>query len=113
MTSTTTVLRLCVVAGCGRIVRGGSRCVAHQQMYDAAYEAQRLSRHRRGYDNRWMRLAKEAIAAQPWCTDCGTAGDATNPLCGDHLVPLARGGLSVIENVVVRCRRCNSKKGTR
>jgi 5-methylcytosine-specific restriction protein A len=113
MTSTTTVLRLCVVAGCRRIVRDGSRCPEHQRVHDAASESQRLSRHRRGYDRAWMRLAKEAIALQPWCRDCGTAGDASNPLCGDHLVPLARGGASVIENVVVRCRRCNSRKGTR
>jgi 5-methylcytosine-specific restriction endonuclease McrA len=45
--------------------------------------------------------------------DCGTPGDERNPLCGDHLVPLAKGGLSVRENVVVRCRRCNSRKGGR
>jgi 5-methylcytosine-specific restriction protein A len=82
-------------------------------MYDAAYEAQRPTRQQRGYDSHWTKLGKAAIAAQPWCTDCGTPGDAFNPLCGDHAVPLARGGLSVIENVVVRCRRCNSKKGTR
>jgi 5-methylcytosine-specific restriction endonuclease McrA len=60
-----------------------------------------------------MRLAREAIAAQPWCSDCGTAGDASNPLCGDHALPLARGGTSVRENVVVRCRRCNGRKGGR
>jgi 5-methylcytosine-specific restriction protein A len=113
MTSTTTVLRLCVVAGCGRIVRGGSRCAEHQRLHDAAYEAKRPSRQQRGYDYRWAKLAKEAIAQQPWCSDCGTPGNGRNPLTGDHLVPLARGGLSVIENIVVRCRRCNSRKGTR
>jgi 5-methylcytosine-specific restriction protein A len=108
-----TVLRLCVVTGCGRIVRGASRCLEHQRLHDAAYKAQRPSRQERGYDHQWTKLARAAIAAQPWCSDCGTPGDATNPLCGDHLVPLARGGLSVMENVVVRCRRCNSRKGAR
>jgi 5-methylcytosine-specific restriction endonuclease McrA len=110
--SAPTVLRLCVVAGCGRIVRGGSRCGEHQRLHDAAYEVRRPSRQQRGYDSHWAKLARVAIAAQPWCSDCGTPGDPANPLTGDHLVPLSRGGLSVIENVVVRCRRCNSKKGT-
>jgi 5-methylcytosine-specific restriction endonuclease McrA len=111
--SAPTVLRLCVVTGCGRIVRGASQCAEHQRLHDAAYEAQRPSRQERGYDSRWAKLARAAIAAQPWCTDCGTAGDASNPLTGDHRVPISRGGLSVSENVVVRCRRCNSRKGTR
>jgi 5-methylcytosine-specific restriction protein A len=113
MTSTTTVLRLCVVAGCGRIVRGRSRCGEHLQLHNAASESQRPTRQQRGYDAAWSKLARDAIAQQAWCSDCGTPGNGRNPLTGDHLVPLARGGLSVIENIVVRCRRCNSRKGTR
>ena len=31
--------------------------------------------------------------------------------CGmDHLIPLARGGYSVKNNVVVSCQKCNAKK---
>jgi len=104
---------LCLEPGCGRISRNGSRCPQHQRLRDLQREQLRGTRHERGYDYSWMRLAREAIAAQPWCTDCGTAGGATNPLCGDHAMPLAQGGLSVRENLVVRCRRCNSRKGGR
>jgi 5-methylcytosine-specific restriction protein A len=103
----------CLEPGCGRFTRNGSRCPTHQQARDQQWERQRPSRSERGYDHRWARLAREAIAEHPWGVDCGTPGDARNPLCGDHLVPLAKGGLSVRENVVVRCRRCNSRKGGR
>jgi 5-methylcytosine-specific restriction protein A len=62
--------------------------------------------HRRGYTREWQALAAAAIAAQPWCTDCG----ATEDLTGDHPIALANGGhpLQVSE---VRCRSCNSARG--
>ena len=31
----------------------------------------------------------------------------------DHVVPLSRGGKHEIENIVLACRKCNIKKGTR
>ena len=108
-----TTVRICIAPGCTRISRAGSRCSEHQELRDQARERARGTRHERGYDHAWARLAKAAIAEQPWCSDCGTPGSRENPLCGDHATPLAKGGLSVRENVVVRCRRCNSRKGGR
>ncbi len=39
------------------------------------------------------------------CAYCGEAGSTI-----DHVIPRARGGLHVWENVVLACRPCNSRK---
>jgi 5-methylcytosine-specific restriction endonuclease McrA len=46
------------------------------------------------------------------CGYCGRPG-AFEELTYDHVVPRARGGKTVWENVVTACRACNSKKGDR
>lgn len=43
------------------------------------------------------------------CRACG----ATENLCIDHVVALAAGGTSDIDNLAVLCRSCNSSKGTK
>lgn len=43
------------------------------------------------------------------CVVCG----ATEDLTIDHIVPLSKGGLNIIDNVQPLCRRCNSSKGNR
>lgn len=43
------------------------------------------------------------------CVYCGATGE----LAADHIIPLQRGGRSVMENLNTACRRCNSSKGTR
>ena len=43
------------------------------------------------------------------CCYCG----ATEELCLDHLVPKARGGAGLANNLVWACRGCNSSKGGR
>ena len=67
----------------------------------------RGSRQARGYDAAWERLRRAAIAAAPWCVDCGTPGTPDNPLTGDHLRWPAR----TVADVAVRCRVCNSRRG--
>jgi 5-methylcytosine-specific restriction enzyme A len=104
---------ICLEPGCGKVVSTGSRCPTHQHELDVRRDRSRGTRSERGYDSRWARMAKEAIAEHPWCARCGTQGNATNPLTADHNVPLARGGSNVWDNVVVLCRRCNSRKGKR
>lgn len=66
----------------------------------------RPSACRRGYDRGWRRIAAEAIARQPWCSDCRS----TNDLTGDHIVPVSRGGLNTRANCQVLCRTCNARK---
>jgi 5-methylcytosine-specific restriction endonuclease McrA len=66
----------------------------------------RLTTTQRGYGADHQRMAKLAIRAQPWCSYCG----ATSDLTADHIVPRSRGGLNVLSNYRVLCRRCNSSK---
>ena len=44
---------------------------------------------------------------------CRYCGRPARPLHLDHVVPLAKGGTTVIENLVLACRSCNLRKGTR
>lgn len=78
------------------------------------YEVQRGPRRMKGrYDAEWVRLRDRAIREHPWCIDCGHPGSPDNPLTGDHITPVERGGKNVRSNVAVRCRACNSSKGAR
>jgi 5-methylcytosine-specific restriction enzyme A len=82
---------------CGK-PSSGSYCAEH---------GRRPSRQWRGYGNDWYRAVRAAIAAQPWCSKCG----ATEDLTGDHVLAVARGGVSDASNIQVLCRSCNSSKG--
>ncbi|MFE4355120.1 HNH endonuclease [Kitasatospora sp. NPDC056800] len=70
-------------------------------------------RHSRGYDNEWLTNVKAAIAKRPYCLWCMTKGDKDNPLTGDHIIPVSRGGTNEPRNIRVLCRRCNSRRGNR
>lgn len=43
------------------------------------------------------------------CQRCG----ATNNLCVDHIVPLARGGSNELDNLQILCWHCNTSKGAK
>jgi 5-methylcytosine-specific restriction endonuclease McrA len=72
-------------------------------------EAGRGTRTERGYNNQWLRLVKVAIAQHPYCS---VPGCTSTDLTGDHALPLAMGGKSVLENIQVLCRRHNSMNGS-
>ncbi|WP_230865189.1 HNH endonuclease [Mycobacterium canetti] len=59
---------------------------------------------------RWKRLSAAARRRQQWCLDCGAVDDLTT----DHIVPVTEAPELAYEaaNVAVRCRPCNSKRGT-
>lgn len=46
------------------------------------------------------------------CRYCGVV-PTIDAFTLDHLVPLCRGGVDELENLVVACRPCNGKKGTK
>jgi 5-methylcytosine-specific restriction endonuclease McrA len=77
----------------------GSRC-------SRCYQLRRGSTAERGYGSAHQRRARQAIAAQPWCTECGRTTDLT----ADHVLPLALGGHPLGE-LRVLCRSCNSRRG--
>jgi 5-methylcytosine-specific restriction endonuclease McrA len=63
----------------------------------------------RGYGKQHKQPRRLAIAAHPYCAECGRAQDLT----ADHIVPLSRGGKASLENYRVLCRSCNSSKADR
>ena len=44
---------------------------------------------------------------------CFYCGSSNGPFECDHVVPVARGGATSLENMVVACRRCNRAKSSR
>jgi 5-methylcytosine-specific restriction endonuclease McrA len=62
------------------------------------------------------REAQEAgLVSCPMCgvqLDWSVAGHTNSPEA-DHIVPWAKGGRDVIENVRIICRQCNQRKGDR
>jgi 5-methylcytosine-specific restriction endonuclease McrA len=54
-------------------------------------------------------MVNAAVKAQPYCSLCGSTEDLT----GDHITPLAVGGLNTPRNIRVLCRSCNSSKGAK
>ena len=44
---------------------------------------------------------------------CQYCGNKDHPLTVDHIVPKSRGGETIWTNVVVACKPCNMKKGSR
>ncbi|MFE1095897.1 HNH endonuclease [Streptomyces smyrnaeus] len=67
----------------------------------------------RGYNAQWRRTVKAAIEKQPYCSHCGTNGNPLNPLTGDHILPISKGGTNDAANCRVLCRSCNSSRGNR
>ena len=101
------IARLCL--DCSRLVKGASRCVNCQRAMQRKRDAIRGTSAQRGYDAAYRRLRFKVLEEAGYvCTYCG--GPATT---ADHLVPLSRGGLNVLENLVAACGRCNYSRGGR
>jgi 5-methylcytosine-specific restriction endonuclease McrA len=103
-----------------RSLSWSAACWRARYLYDATFKLSEINRaHRRKH---------ERVAATLWLED-GTLDSATIhhlfsatscPYCDvmmtskdktlDHIVPLSRGGLHSIRNVLVCCRRCNTQK---
>jgi 5-methylcytosine-specific restriction endonuclease McrA len=47
------------------------------------------------------------------CVYCGKQPEDEVFLVMDHVVPAARGGADVVENLVTACDDCNSRKGAK
>lgn len=45
------------------------------------------------------------------CAECGEVFRTREFLQIDHVIPMAKGGLTVPENLQVLCRTCNMRKG--
>lgn len=55
---------------------------------------------------RWIVLERDKFR----CVKCGQAASSTATLEVDHVVPIAKGGFDLVENLQTLCNRCNSGK---
>lgn len=102
------MMRPCLV--CGRVTEG-SRCPDHQPRTPRSKDTRRRKgKGQAAYDPIWRKLSTQARRASPFCIDCGAVDDLT---C-DHIIPksIAPELVHAIENVAVRCRTCNTRKGS-
>jgi Zn finger protein HypA/HybF involved in hydrogenase expression len=95
---------------CRRLTTG-TRCPHCTSAMEQHRDQIRGNSAARGYDEQWRKLVALAIAAQPWCSDCGIGRQQAradgNPLSGDHL----RWPALTLNDVDVCCRSCNSARG--
>jgi 5-methylcytosine-specific restriction enzyme A len=97
--------------GCHRLGDTPGRCAECKRQYERGRRRRRGKTAARGYDARWRQLVELAIRAHPYCVDCRHPGSADNPLTGDHIIPRADGGPNTLDNIAVRCRVCNGRRG--
>jgi 5-methylcytosine-specific restriction endonuclease McrA len=98
--------------------RAKSRAIALRWQKRHPYEkrlANREYRRRLGRTPSGVRLTEDEVkalirAAKGRCVYCGRF---VKHLTIDHVTPVAKGGLTILGNVVMACRSCNAKKGTK
>lgn len=79
--------------------------------YDKYLQVKRDDQRRRKYGLKFGKIDVKdweamLIKFNYSCAFCGTQEDITQ----DHIIPLSKGGLNVIENIQPLCRKCNSSK---
>lgn len=67
--------------GCPELVRGRSRCPAHERQA----EAHRGTAHERGYDARWRKYRLTFLAQHPLCVLCLAEGKVVPATVVDHI----------------------------
>ena len=87
-----------------------ARRAAHPEVNRAAVKRRRAKK--KGLPATLTAEQWEAIkkAYKHRCAYCGNKGTQQNPLTQDHVVPIAKDGGSIPENIVPACRSCNSRK---
>ncbi|MBV8092091.1 MAG: HNH endonuclease [Acetobacteraceae bacterium] len=80
-----------------------------------AYDRERPSSDKRGYDRLWFRFRTYVLATEPLCRDCAAAGRITAATEVHHLVRIRdRPDLRLDrENVVALCKSCHSARTAR
>lgn len=91
------------------VVAAGETVLRSERLRLDAPAVVRLSHYVRVPYRRTASLTRRAVLERDGhrCVYCGARADSI-----DHVVPRARGGQHVWENVVAACRRCNSRKGS-
>jgi 5-methylcytosine-specific restriction enzyme A len=103
----------CSTSGCPHRAERAGKCTQHYAAIQRSQDERRGTRQERGYTAQWYRIVARKKREQPWCSVCLCLDTPENPLTGDHILPLERGGESTYENCDIKCRRHNSSKGAR
>jgi 5-methylcytosine-specific restriction protein A len=107
---TRTLLRNCV--GCGRSVRGRTRCTDCQRDYERAKRARRPDLHNDAAERERRRrvVADHRAIVGDWCPGwAGQPAHQSADLTADHVREVAAGGRAS-GRLVVRCRSCNAAR---
>jgi 5-methylcytosine-specific restriction enzyme A len=107
---TRTLLRNCV--GCGRSVRGKSRCADCERDHQRAKRARRPDLHNDAKERERRRrvVADHRAMLGDWCPGWGRQpAHPSADLTADHVKEVAAGG-KPIGRLVVRCRSCNAAR---
>jgi 5-methylcytosine-specific restriction protein A len=97
------------------VVPSGATCPcrpAARKARHKAYDAQRGSRHERGYDNVWARLRNWYLADNPLCEHC-LLDEVIEPAVDvDHVIPIKVAPDRRLDptNLQSLCRRCHNMK---
>lgn len=107
--------RPCTYPGCGRLVRGASRCDKHayaQQRDHKQENARRDHSHKHLYNWQWRMAAKQFLREHPLCCVCEAAGRVTAASEVDHRRPHhgARDLFWDGTNWQPLCKPCHSRK---
>lgn len=97
-------LRRCSQPGC-RSRQDATRCAAHARTSPRNHRG--VQRQARGYDRQYEQNRAIVLAEQPYCR-CGRLATTAN-----HIVPVSRGGTSVLSNLESSCGACNYGAGAR
>lgn len=65
-----------------------------------------MQRGKRAYDADYKRLRKLILANNPQCAYCGSPATTA-----DHVIAVANGGTSTLDNLVPACKPCNESRG--
>jgi 5-methylcytosine-specific restriction endonuclease McrA len=69
-----------------------------------------LHSQRKANSTHWKKIRAKVLAAGGYeCVYCG----ANEKLSVDHVIPISKGGTDEMENLVVACIKCNSKKNSK
>lgn len=99
----------CRVFGCAELVYDDAYCERHRRV---AYNDNRESAARRGYDNNWKKLRAMVLRERPLCSDPFNI-HGNNVVVAtevDHIIPIAQGGDYSLGNLQPLCSTCHSKK---
>lgn len=97
---------------CGVIVNDGTaRCQAHKVRLGQFADAQRGSRHARGYGSKWDRLRAVVMRRDSGlCQVCLPQGRVVAAHHVDHKINKAQGGTDDEANLQAICRTCHRAK---